>query len=464
MHISSVWTWPAVALVSLAGIMAASPSASGAGESANEKIERRLKELEESVRELTRNSRKLEVAEESRANQKPVAGWQDGFFLQTQDGSYQLRLGGYTHFDGRFFVGGKTSGSTSQFSARRVRVDLTGTVARYLKFRLLPDFAGSTLVLQDAYIDAAYAPWAQIRAGKTKTPYGIERLQSATAIYFVERSIADNLVPNRDLGVQVFGDLWLRRISYSVGLWNGVADGASSDTNPGDDFDFAGRLFLHPFSVQRIAALRGLGIGMAGTHGRETGTPNSPNLPTFRTPGRATFFRFAADSPATAAGTTVAHGARSRYSPQAYYYWGPFGALGEFNTTIQTVNKGSAEKSLTFRGWQVQASWVLTGENATYHGVTPAQPLDPFGAKWGAFQVAFRFAHIEADGATFALGFADPKHSASAAKQFSLGVNWYLNSNIKLVINYDRTWFRGGAADGDRKSENVILTRVQLAF
>ena len=46
-----------------------------------------------------------------------------------------------------------------------------------------------------------------------------------------------------------------------------------------------------------------------------------------------------------------------------------------------------------------------------------------------------------------------------------MGVNWYLNRYVKLVLNYERTEFDGGSATrGDRPTEGVILTRMQLSY
>ena len=53
-----------------------------------------------------------------------------------------------------------------------------------------------------------------------------------------ERSLASSLVPNRDVGVQVLGDLKPGRVTYSAGVMNGVPDGTSSTTDDdsnGDD-------------------------------------------------------------------------------------------------------------------------------------------------------------------------------------------------------------------------------------
>jgi phosphate-selective porin OprO/OprP len=46
-----------------------------------------------------------------------------------------------------------------------------------------------------------------------------------------------------------------------------------------------------------------------------------------------------------------------------------------------------------------------------------------------------------------------------------VGLNWYLNSNLKLVLNYLHTSLEGGAAGGaDREDEKAVFTRLQVAF
>lgn len=55
--------------------------------------------------------------------------------------------------------------------------------------------------------------------------------------------------------------------------------------------------------------------------------------------------------------------------------------------------------------------------------------------------------------------------SAAAARAWGVGVNWYLNQNVKFVVNYDRTTFDGGNADGaDRQRETAIFSRMQFAL
>ncbi len=424
-------------------------------------VERRIKELEDTVNRLKKDERQLEVNAES---QKPLAGWLDGFNLASQDGSYKLRIGAYTQADGRFFIDDTADKNVSQFVFRRARIDLQGTVFKNFDFRILPDFAGSQVILFDAYVDANYIPQAKVRIGKFKPPVGLERLQSATSLMFIERGQPTNLVPNRDFGAQLFGDLVNGALSYQLSIINGAPDNSNpsvGDTN--DDKDFAGRIFAQPFKDTAVDALKGFGIGFAGTYGRQRGSTSTPDLPTFKTFGQSTFFAYkGADTGET--NPTIAFGQRERYSPQLSYYLGPFGFLGEYVSSAQTVRRDANSQRLENDAWQIAGSYVLTGETGSYKGVAPAQPFNPFTGKWGAFEVATRYGQLEVDPDAFSGGFADPQASARRAKEWVLGLNWYLNKNIKLVLNYANTDFRGGAAGGDRQTEKAIETRVQLVL
>ena len=102
-------------------------------------------------------------------------------------------------------------------------------------------------------------------------------------------------------------------------------------------------------------------------------------------------------------------------------------------------------------------------EDASYAGVRPRRALDPAARAWGAVELTGRLSALEADGDAFPR-FADPERSASAAREWALGVNWYLNRNARVTVDYGRTRFDGGAAGRDRATEQGLFTRFQLAF
>jgi phosphate-selective porin OprO/OprP len=435
--------------------------------SADSTLQQRIEELEQNQKVLEHKWELEKEANEQKEKEKAsqtaiVKANSDGFSIQSADGKYKLRIGGYIQFDGRFFLDDTGDKLANQFVLRRVRPILEGTVYKYFDFRIMPDFGEGKAVLQDAYTDIHPFAFLRLRAGKFKEPVGLERLQSATNLLFIERGLPTNLVPNRDLGFQLHGEVWEGIFNYALGFFNGIFDGGSTDGDISDGKDFAGRIFVHPFKKTSVTPLQGFGVGIAGSFGSEFGKSNSPNLPSYKSIGQQTFFSFLNDS-TDPTKTAIANGTRFRISPQGYFYYGPFGFFGEYVQSTENVSLNGAGAQLTNTAWQTAASYVITGEKASYYGVVPKNPINPKKGYWGAFEIAGRYGELEVDPATFPI-FADPTKSANKAKAWGAGVNWYLNKNFKWQLGFDQTRFSGGAKGGNRPTENALFTRLQIAF
>jgi phosphate-selective porin OprO and OprP len=106
---------------------------------------------------------------------------------------------------------------------------------------------------------------------------------------------------------------------------------------------------------------------------------------------------------------------------------------------------------------------VLTGEDSTYRGVTPRGAFDPSAGSWGAVEVTARLNGLMLDEEAFPI-FANPAIAARDARGWAVGANWYLNRAVKVTADYEETYFRGGAASGDRETERDLFTRIQLGF
>jgi phosphate-selective porin OprO/OprP len=438
-----------------------------------------LERLEALEREMAILRRKLEVKDEeeaAKASRTPIVGaGADGFFLRSPDSAFQLKARAYAQADSRWLLDPSQEGDDT-FLFRRVRLNFEGTLFQNIDFRIMPDFANSTLTLFDAYANLKYVPQAQVQVGKFKPPVGLERLQSATALMFVERAFPTLLVPSRDIGGMVWSELAEGLVTYQVGYFNGVRDGGTQDVDTDDGKDVAARLFFHPFRPLENEWLDGFGIGVAGTWGRiDEQSPTS-----FRTTAASTNF-FAYRGASATFSAVTGDGDRLRYTPQAYWYAGPFGFMAEYVASNQEMRRDplpaaggdSLREDLHHEAWQVAVSYALTGENASYKGLIPASPFAPGEGGWGAFEVAARYNEIDFDDDSFdggATSFADPTTSATEAQGFTVGLNWYLNRWVKLMVNYDRTSFDGGAAGGtpgsiaDRETEDSVFTRLQFNY
>jgi phosphate-selective porin OprO/OprP len=316
--------------------------------------------------------------------------------------------------------------------------------------------------VQDAHVDVNYTDAIKVRFGKFKVPFGLERLQREVATTFVERGLPSLLTPNRDLGVQVFGDLGGGLVEYEVGVFDGVADNASSDGDASDHKLGVARVFVRPFA-HGGALVEHLGIGVAGTYGWERGTLASALVPSYVTQGQTTFFSYATGT--SLADTVVSGGTHARTSAQGYYYAGPIGALAEYVRSVQHVELAGAYDRAVLDAWQGVAQWVITGENATYNSVAPAHPFDPIKGHLGAFDIAARYGELRlADGSLFDRGFADPTKSVHRARSFGAGLDWFPNKQIRFVFDVEHTWYWLGAKAGDRPPETSLVGRVQTVF
>lgn len=433
----------------------------------------RIDDLQQDLRVV---QRKLEIKEEEAAaalpNTPAVTAGEKGFALASRDNKFNIRLRGLIHADTRQFFDDETLASnTDGYLFRRVRPSIDGTLAGIYDFRINPDFAGNRTVLHDAYIDARLHPALKVRVGKFKTPFGIERLQSASDMRFVERGLPNNLVPNRDLGIQVHGDVLGGKLNYAVGVFNGVLDGGSSEANNdaenNHDKDIAARVFAQPFLDSSNFYLRGLAFGVAATHVDQRAEAAAPLLPAYRSPGQLSVFNYR-----TGANGSYADGKRLRWSPQVQYYAGPWGVIAESVTVDQEVSRIVAgarrHDTLSQQAWQLALNYVLTGEDASYKEIKPKSPYAPGTSGWGAWELVARVGELDIDDAAFAGGaasFADPAVAISAQRAWSLGVNWYLNRNIKWSFDYEQTKFDGGASAGrDRADEKIAFSRVQLVY
>lgn len=406
--------------------------------------------------------RKLELQAEdlaAKAPTTPVLALNDkGLGVKTPDGAFELKLRGTLQADQRAFFDDDALPLADTFLWRRIRPSLEGTLGPLLAFRLTPEFAGDATTIVDAYVDVRFDPRYTLRVGKVKGPIGLERLQSASALALVERGFPTELAPNRDIGVQLQGELAAGRIGYVAGVYNGAADGRDAPTTDADDnVEYAGRVFFEPWRND-ADAWSGLGFGLAASVGEKDGSGNSL-LPRYRTPGQNVFFAYRA--------SVAAHGDHVRWSPQAYWYRNAFGLQAEYIQSQQDVllpGVAGSRIDLRHAAWQLTGSWVLTGEDAGYKGV--AKPNRPFSKDggWGAFEVVARYGELDVDDDAFPR-YADHAISATKSSAWGLGLNWFLTPNLKLAFNHTRARFDAGAAGGaDREHEKTFFSRVQVAF
>jgi phosphate-selective porin OprO/OprP len=376
---------------------------------------------------------------------------------------------GYGQADGRFYLNDHGTANDT-FLLRRVRPIIEGTVYKIFDYRVMTDFgsgrassssAENNMLLDDAYVNARLWPQFQIQAGKFKSPIGLERLQSVSEPLFIETGFATQLTPNYDAGVQIRNSLFNAPVNYAIGVVNGAADAVSDDQDVTDESkDFVGRLFFQPFLRTDVTALQKLGFGISGSIGSHQGA-----LPSYKTAGQQTFFSYT--------NGVTADGPQYRFDPQMYYYWGRFGILGEYifsSPEVTSTNQLAGRRRFHNRAWQVEASWFITGDENSFRYTStkpffPAHSFRPGSEGWGAVEFVARVEQMSLDDKIFPK-FAS-KTSAQEETSWGVGLNWYLNSNIRFYLDYESTWFKAGVkgkGSVTATDEQVVLGRVQFAF
>ena len=108
------------------------------------------------------------------------------------------------------------------------RIIVEGTLGKQFAYQIVPEFGGSSPAIVDANFTWTLSPELGFKFGRFKGPVGLELLQSDAWTFFNERTVVSALVPNRDLGIVAQGDLFDKKLNYTVGLIGGVADGANT--------------------------------------------------------------------------------------------------------------------------------------------------------------------------------------------------------------------------------------------
>jgi phosphate-selective porin OprO/OprP len=401
-----------------------------------------------------------------------VAGWRDGFYMQSQDKAFVLRLTGQIQADYRAFIEQADAVDIDTFLIRRARLGIEATMFQYYEFRLLPDFApASSPVLQDAYMNIHYWEGFQFEVGKFKQPVSYEQLIQDRFVPTMERSLIDQLVPARDEGVMIHGYKLLDdRLEYALAFSNGEING-NADTNEHKDFN--ARVAVRPFHTPDSywSLLQWLQIGASGGFGVEQ-EPINPQ--TLRTPATVPWFQFNS--------TVQASGTRSRLSPEVSYFYRGLGMAAQYYHEEQEVRPGLSKvqwprlEQVRYDGFYYLMTYLLTGEERTTYSEAIA-PLRPFNPCYpfrcpGAWEFVARTSRLNLNDGVFTPGpaqLANPLLFSKGATEMTLGFNWYFNKWVRTQFNWEHAWFDdpvqlGPSRRNLTKDSDALLTRFQIIF
>ncbi|HEV3146584.1 MAG TPA: porin [Gemmataceae bacterium] len=397
-----------------------------------------------------------------------VAGWDNGFFLRSADKRFQLRITGQIQTDYKDFIDQPDTTDINTFLLRRARFGIEANVFQFYEFRFLPDFGQGAAVIQDSYLNVHYWDAFQVEGGRFKQPFSYEQLIQDRFVPTLERSMIDQLVPQRDWGAMIHGQkLFQDRMDWAVSVHNGMINGNVADNN--NPKDVSARVAFRPLNCDVFAPwLRLLQIGMSFNSGDdvEAASPGS-----FKTPLGVPWFTYLAG--------TLQNGWRNRYSPEVSYFFGPLGFASQYLTETQMLRAAAgAPVMVPMQGYFALATLLLTGETRTTYSapvvpVSDFDPSHPFACP-GAWELVVRTSRLVVDPIAFQPGvnrLADPTKNSGGATELTTGFNWYLNTWVRVQFNWERAWFdqpvplapAAGAA-GLRPFTDTLAARFQVIF
>jgi len=167
------------------------------------------------------------------------------------------------------------------------------------------------------------------------------------------------------------------------------------------------------------------------------------------------------------------------YGPEFGLRWRNFMLQGEYiRIGVDRTNGGATVRTpgLKFSGGYAEASWVITGEPRRYVATAGAfgspKPTREFSLKdggYGAFELVGRYSHVDLnDRVTRALAASATGGVFGGTQDiYAFGVNWYPNSQLRMmldydIINVDRLNTTGRTQIGQRIQ--AVALRAQAAF
>jgi phosphate-selective porin OprO/OprP len=376
--------------------------------------------------------------------------WRHGLRLRGEDGRYEMMAGARFLGDaGLAHLGGgleraRESGWASGYETRQARLYIQGVAFQHFVFKT--GFELSDGELRDVYVGIReIGPFNKILLGYQKEPFSLEQQTSFRAIPFMERSLANALTPHRNSGILASGNLFDWRLRWAAGAFVIVDSFREEDDSSrgfNDDWDLTFRITGLPVYREEGAQLLLTGVSYSHQFVDDEGV-------SFASRPESSLVGPLIETPPIAGVDHV-----ERVGVEMAWVDGSLTVQGE--GIVALLERGGGRDDLAFRGGYVQASWFPTGERRVYGRrsgvfgrIVPSSPFTLRGPGWGAIELAARFSYLDLEDG-----------SARGGRQFdtTLGVNWYLNAQVRLMLNWVRAHVAGEG------NANMLQTRLQLDF
>jgi len=311
-------------------------------------------------------------------------------------------------------------------------------------YELSVDFSDTSkeVEVKDAYIAYNSLSDYSILIGHYKEPFSLEELTSSKYITFMERALPNELAPGRNIGIG-YATHW-EKSSFAAGIFGeAVDDGDDSEDDEG--WALTARGTHAPWASKRKA----LHLGLAASR-REPDDSGEVKY-SERPESHVTDVKYVNTGTITDVNYYTSLGA------ELAWVAGPLSLQGEYMQT--TISRTTATDDPVMSGWYAFASYFLTGESRRYKPKSGKFSKIKPGSNTGAWEIALRHSRLDLN---------DVDITGGEEHITTLGLNWYINSNMRAMLNYSQVKNDLNADDdGDvvgNDDPRVFQVRMQLHF
>lgn len=354
-----------------------------------------------------------------------------GIKAKSEDGDFSFQFGGRVMVDAGYYNEDAKKGDESGTEFRRLRMFAKGTLYRDWGYKVQVDYSDDALAIKDAYIK--YKPWG-VTIGNFKQPLSLEELTSSKYITFMERSLPTVFATSHRIGVGVNkgGKNW----SAAASIYGGNSD----DSEDGQEgFGLGARLTFAPIA-EKTRAIH-LGASLAREEPLDDGDDiRIRQRPEFHVTGQRI----------VDTGTISNIDNIQKVGLEAAGVFGPFSLQAEYLKA--SLSRETGFDDVDFDGSYVTASYFLTGESRPYSAKKGKFGRVKPKSKNGAWEVALRYSTLDLNDGAVQGGEVD---------NMTLGLNWYVNPNVRIMANYiDVDAERAGVND----DPSIFAMRAQIDF
>ena len=401
------------------------------------------------------------------------------------------------HSNGATVVDDKDSASYSDgYEIRRARIGVSGAINKDIAYEVVGNAVGSSTNFVDtAFINYGFNKAAQFRAGRFKQPFSLVELTSSNSIDFMERSYGNQVVPGKRLGMMLHGEV-TKGVTY--GLSSYQDDFTSKENSANIGRNNAARLAANFAEMQGIEdTVIHVGYAKAQMYDKVANTTSSSSGGTSTTGtvlsvrsenrgiNHAYRIRLDGDTLTTGgygvAGQTFTSIEKSLTGMELAVARGPFKFQAESFRNYSSATSGTGDSAnLDFAANYYEVMYNITGESwskaykgGAFSGITPGSVFmkdygGVVGNGIGAWQVGFRTSNYAINERSVV---GTTSIGSKAGTTNTVGLNWFLNNNARVMLNYSETKFETAFTPVDTSgsmntvnSERTISLRTQVNF